>query len=121
MPDYPDMTIAIIGVGLMGGSMGLAVRERLGVERVVGYSRSGRTLRQALDIGAINEQAASIEEAVAEADICFIATPVRTILEVARRAYAASGPGCIITDMGSTKSSLMKSLKPAEEKRFIGG
>ncbi|MHB1002654.1 MAG: hypothetical protein ACYC1B_02360, partial [Thermoleophilia bacterium] len=38
MPDYSDTTIAIIGVGLMGGSMGLVARERLGVERVWGYS-----------------------------------------------------------------------------------
>jgi prephenate dehydrogenase len=121
MPDYRDMTIAIIGVGLMGGSMGLAVRERLGVEKVIGYSRTGRTLQQALELGAITDKASSIEEAVAAAGICFIATPVRTILEVLRRAHAASGPGCIITDMGSTKSSLMKALKPAEEKRFIGG
>ena len=105
----------------MGGSLGLAARERLGVARVSGYSRTERTLRQALEMGAITDGAGSIEEAVAGAGIVFIATPVRSILPVARQAMSASGGGCIITDMGSTKSSLMSALTPEEEKRFIGG
>ncbi len=121
MPDFSNTTIAIIGVGLMGGSLGLAARERLDVPRVVGYSRTGRTLRQALELGAITDQAGSIEEASAEADIIFIATPVRSILDVGRQALAASGSDCIVTDMGSTKSSLMAALTAVEEKRFIGG
>lgn len=121
MSDYTGITIAILGVGLMGGSMGLAARERMGVKRVIGYSRSGRTLQQALDVGAITDKASSVAEAVNGADICFIATPVRTILEITRAAMEASGSGCIVTDMGSTKSSLMRALDTDEEKRFIGG
>jgi prephenate dehydrogenase len=121
MPEFSDTTIAIIGVGLMGGSLGLAARERLGVERVFGYSRTGRNLRQALELGAITDEAGSVEEAVAGADIAFIATPVRSILDVSRQAMAASRPECIITDMGSTKSSLMAALTREEERRFIGG
>lgn len=121
MLDFSKSTIAIIGVGLMGGSMGLAARERLGVERVFGYSRSRRTLDQALQLGAITDAAASVEAAVREADICFVATPVRTILDISRQALAASRPTCIVTDMGSTKSSLMGALTPREEVRFIGG
>lgn len=105
----------------MGGSMGLAAQERAGVERVIGYSRTGRTLQQALEVGAITDKAASIEDAVSVADICFVATPVRTILEVSRAAMDASGANCIVTDMGSTKSSLMQALDTYEEKRFIGG
>lgn len=121
MPDFSDSTIAIIGVGLMGGSMGLAARERLGVERVIGYSRTRRTLAAAMDSGAITEAAGSVEEAAGPADMVFVATPVRTILEVSRQVMAASRPQCIVTDMGSTKSSLMAALQTAEEKRFIGG
>ena len=121
MPDFSNNTIAIIGVGLMGGSLGLAARERLGVGRVIGYSRTERTLQQALELGAITDQAGGVEEAVATADIVFVATPVRSILTVVREALAASRSGCIVTDMGSTKSSLMAALTPAEEKRFIGG
>jgi prephenate dehydrogenase len=105
----------------MGGSLGLAARERLGVRRVTGFSRTSRTLQKALELGAITEQAGSIEEAAASADIIFIATPVRSILGMARQALAASGMGCIVTDMGSTKSSLMAALTAPEEKRFIGG
>lgn len=121
MPDFSHTTIAIIGVGLMGGSLGLAARERLGVERVFGYSRTERTLHQALEMGAITDEASSVEEAVSSADFCFVATPVRSILAVARQALAASPPRCIVTDMGSTKSSLMAALTSEEEKRFIGG
>ncbi|MBE0429553.1 MAG: prephenate dehydrogenase/arogenate dehydrogenase family protein [Thermoleophilia bacterium] len=121
MNDYSNSTVSIIGVGLMGGSMGLAARERLGVGSVVGYSRSPRTLDEARQIGAVTDTAGSVEEAASRADICFVATPVRTILEVSRRALAASGSGCIVTDMGSTKSGLMAALTSMEEMRFIGG
>ncbi|MFA6001576.1 MAG: prephenate dehydrogenase/arogenate dehydrogenase family protein, partial [Thermoleophilia bacterium] len=86
MPDFSETSIAIIGVGLMGGSLGLAAQERLGVRRVTGFSRTERSLQQALDLGAITDKAGSVEEAVADADICFIATPVRSILEVSRQA-----------------------------------
>ena len=121
MPDFSNTSIAIIGVGLMGGSVGLAARERLDVVQVTGYSRTERTVRRALELGAITDEAGSIEEAVSAADIIFVATPVRSVLEAARRALAASKPGAIVTDIGSTKSSLMAALTPAEEKRFIGG
>jgi len=121
MLDLSNTTVAIIGVGLMGGSMGLAAQERLGVANVIGYSRTRNTLSDALDAGAITEAAGSIDEACKEADIVFVATPVRTILDVSRQAMAASMPHCIVTDMGSTKSSLMAALTPPEEKRFIGG
>jgi len=101
--------------------MGLAARERLGVERVLGFSRSRRTLTDALEIGAITDAAGSVEEAVSEADICFIATPVRTILDIGRQAMAATRPGCIVTDMGSTKSRIMAALTAREQRHFIGG
>jgi prephenate dehydrogenase len=101
--------------------MGLAARERLDVSRVIGYSRTPSSLRDAMEIGAITDIAGSAEEAASEADIIFVATPVRTVLEVSRAALAASGPDSIVTDMGSTKSGLMAALRPAEEKRFIGG
>ena len=121
MPDFSNTSIAIIGVGLMGGSVGLAARERLGVSRVIGYSRTERTVHRALELGAITDEAGSIEEAAAAGDIIFVATPVRSMLEVVRQALAASKPGAIVTDIGSTKSSLMAALTAAEEKRFIGG
>jgi len=120
MPDFSKTSIAIIGVGLMGGSLGLAAQERLGVPRVTGFSRTARTLQRAEDLGAITDQAGSIEEAASGADIIFVATPVRSILDTVRQALAAA-PDAIVTDMGSTKSSLMAALTATEEKRFIGG
>ncbi len=114
-------TVAIVGVGLMGGSLGLAAQIRAGVQRVVGYSRTSATLEQALALGAITEAAASLEEAVAEADLVFICTPVCEVVEHVRRAYAAARLGCVVTDVGSTKTRVMESLSWEQQATCIGG
>jgi prephenate dehydrogenase len=118
---FSATTVAIIGVGLMGGSLGLAVRAHAGVRRVVGFSRSGRSLAAALDLGAITESCSSLQEACREADIVFVATPVRLIPEHVRQALTAAPPRAVITDMGSTKSTLMAALSRDEQRRFVGG
>ena len=61
-----EHTVAVVGVGLMGGSLGLAARELAGVRRVVGYSRRPATIAAALERGAITAAAASLEQAAAE-------------------------------------------------------
>ena len=119
--DFAGKTVAVIGVGLMGGSLGLAAQARAGVRRVVGFSRTGATLEQALEVGAITEAAASLEEAVTEADLAFVCTPVRDVVEHVRRAYAAAPLGCVVTDVGSTKKRLMESLSWEQQATCIGG
>lgn len=114
-------SVAIVGVGLMGGSLGLAARRHAGVERVVGWSRSPATVARALELGAITEAADSIEAAASSAGIVFVCTPVRLVPEHVRRAHAAAPPGAVVTDVGSTKGSLMRALGPAEQERCIGG
>jgi prephenate dehydrogenase len=118
---FAGRTVAVIGVGLMGGSLGLAAQARAGVRRVVGFSRTAATLDQALALGAITEAAASLEEAVAEADLAFVCTPVRDVVEHVRRAYAAARLGCVVTDVGSTKTRLMESLSWEQQATCIGG
>jgi prephenate dehydrogenase len=118
---FSDRSIAVIGVGLMGGSLGLAARSLAGVRRVVGYSRRRETLEAALEIGAVTEVSASIEDAVSAADLVFVCTPVRLVVEHVRRAHAAAPPGCVISDVGSTKGSLMSALTVEEQQRCIGG
>jgi prephenate dehydrogenase len=114
-------TIAVIGVGLMGGSLGLAARERAGAGEVRGYSRSRETLDLALERGAITQACASLEEAATGADLIFVATPVRLVPEHIARAAAVAHAGAVISDVGSTKAALMRSLLPEAQRRCIGG
>jgi len=118
---FSDLTVAVVGVGLMGGSLGLAARSHAGVRRVVGCSRSEQTLRTALERGAITAACGSLEEACAQADLVFVATPVRLVREHVAAALAAAPAHAVITDMGSTKASLMAGLTDVQQRRVIGG
>ena len=116
-----DCTVGLIGVGLMGGSLGLAARDLAGVRRVIGYSRSPETIAAALERGAITEAAASLEEAASAADLVFVCTPVRLVVEHVHRAHAAAGPDAVVSDVGSTKAMLMEALTEEEQARCVGG
>jgi len=116
-----ERSVAVIGIGLMGGSLGLAARELAGVRRVVGYSRSPATVAAALERGAITEAAESLEEAAAAADLVFVCTPVRLVLQHVRRAYTVARPDAVVSDVGSTKARLMAALDQNEQGRCIGG
>lgn len=110
--------LAILGVGLIGGSIGLAAREKLGVEVVVGADRHDSVLDAALAQGAITETASSVEEAVAGADIVVVAAPVGAISELSLQALAAAGEETVVTDVGSTKRQIVDGVT---DRRFIGG
>lgn len=114
-------SVAVIGVGLMGGSLGLAARERAGVAEVRGFSQTTATLDLALERGAITSACASLEEACAGADLIFICTPVRMVVDHVRAALTAAGARAVVTDVGSTKGPLMRALAPSEQRRCIGG
>ena len=109
----PDCTVAIAGLGLMGGSLGLTLRGR--VQRVVGIARRAETVQQALAIGAIDAGYATLAEGAAEADIVVLATPVSVILaqidELGRLArQGLLRDGVIVTDMGSSKALICDAL-----------
>ncbi|MBJ7456433.1 MAG: prephenate dehydrogenase/arogenate dehydrogenase family protein [Thermoleophilia bacterium] len=112
--------VAIVGVGLMGGSLGLALRSLDGVE-VRGADPEPEALRTALDMGAIDVACDSLEEVVRGARAVVLAAPVPELPGLARRALAAAPDDCVITDIGSTKSGVLEALTPAERGRFIGG
>ena len=109
-PVLADSTIAIAGLGLMGGSLGLALRGQ--VRRVIGVARRDAVLEQALASGAIDEGYTSLAEAAPQADILVLATPVRVILaHIAELIPLASAcQGLIVTDMGSTKAQICQAL-----------
>ena len=112
--------VAIVGVGLMGGSLGLALRALGGVE-VRGIDPDPEALRVAEAVGAISVAAASVEEGAEGAAIVVLAAPVPQIAGLARRALAAGGPDCLVTDIGSSKGGVVAGFTAAERERFIGG
>jgi prephenate dehydrogenase len=115
--DDRRVRIAIVGVGLIGGSVGLAARERLGAE-VVGYDPAPGTLDAALDVGAIDRAAPDVAAAVTGADAAFVAAPVGALPSAVAAALAAAGEDCVVTDVGSTKRTVVDAV---DDERFIGG
>jgi len=116
--------IAIIGLGLIGGSLALALKKSKarGME-IVGFSRSAQTLAAARRCGAIDEAAKNLASAVAGADMVVIATPVMVTREVLASIAEHLSPKCVVTDTGSTKVQVMKWAGEYLSPRisFIGG
>lgn len=111
--------IAIIGVGLIGGSVGLAAREHLdGIEEITGFDPTPGVVEEALKGGAITRAAFSIEDAVANADLIVLASPVATLVPNAQAALFAARHDAVVTDVGSTKREIVAAI---DEPRFIGG
>jgi prephenate dehydrogenase len=111
------MRVAIIGVGLIGGSIGLAARERLGAT-VTGVSRRQSALEIALARGAVDRAAATIEAAVADAEAAFVAVPVGLLPETVATVLAHAPEDCVVSDVGSTKRSVVSAI---DDPRFVGG
>lgn len=111
------MRIAVVGVGLIGGSIGLAARERLGAE-VSGWTRTRRTLERALELGAITRAGDSLADAVRDAEAVFVCAPVGVLPDVVREVLAAAPDDCVVTDAGSTKRSVVEAIA---DPRFVGG
>jgi prephenate dehydrogenase len=111
------LRVAILGVGLIGGSIGLAARKRAGAE-VCGYDPDERVRALALELGVIDEQAADIAGAVSGADVVFAAAPVGALAATVRQALASAGPATVVTDVGSTKLALDEVRR---DRRFVGG
>lgn len=111
------MKLAIVGTGLIGASVGLAAR-RAGVSRVSGWDPDGGHLTTASDRGAV-EAAPDLRSALADADLAVVAAPVTALPAQVRAVLDASGPGCTVTDVGSTKGGVCAAA--AGEARFVGG
>lgn len=115
------MRIAVLGVGLIGGSIGLAARRRLDAE-VAGFDPDPPNVEQALTLGALDRGAGSVAEALEGAEVAFCAAPVRALPELVAEAIATSGADVAVTDVGSTKRELLAGLAAADGgERFIGG
>jgi len=115
-------TIAIIGPGLLGGSLGLALKTHGFKGRVIGVARKQATLETARDRGCIDEAVTDLTAAVTEADLVVLATPVQSACRLLQRMADAVNPAAVITDVGSTKQSICDTAarKLANGSRFVG-
>ena len=115
--------LAIIGVGLIGGSLARALREAGAVGSVVGIGRSRANLEDALSLGICDEITQDVLEGVQGAGMVFISVPVCSIPAVVAEIAPALAPGCIVTDGGSVKTAIVReceALMPAGC-HFVGG
>jgi prephenate dehydrogenase len=103
--------VVIFGVGLIGGSFALALKEAGQVEEVVGFGRSLSSLTQALDLGIIDRVGANPGQEVADADLVLIATPVGQLPEIMARIAPYLGPQTVVTDGGSTKEDVVAAAR----------
>ncbi|MGD9585470.1 MAG: prephenate dehydrogenase [Brachymonas sp.] len=103
--------LALIGCGLMGGSLALALRRARLVQHVVGYSTQPADLQTALTLGAITDAAGSPEEAVRQADLVILAVPVAATRSVLQAIAMALPPHAVVTDVGSTKQNVIEDAR----------
>lgn len=110
-------TVGIVGVGLIGGSVGLAVREAGLAKTVVGIGRRESSLRKARDCGAVTSTTTSLADGVARAELVVVCTPVDRIVDHVVEAAAHCPAEALVTDAGSIKQPLLERLR----QRLPGG
>lgn len=114
--------LSILGVGLLGGSIGLAVRQRIKGCQIAGYGHRRETLQKALALGALDEPYESAAAAVREADLVVLCTPVGNLPALLREIASDLREEAVVTDVGSTKRSVVESARQAlpNHARFVG-
>ncbi len=119
--------VAIIGTGLIGGSVGLGLKERGLATTIIGVGHRKVSINKALKIKAIDEGSTSIEKAAKQADIIILATSVNLIPDYAKKIIPLMKKTAILTDVGSTKDYIvsqvndeMKSTCGSGKSNFIG-
>lgn len=109
--DWHFSTLAIIGVGLIGGSLAAAVKSRCPATRVIGVGRTVSKLSGAIDRGLLDEATSDLAAAARQADLIVFCTPVDRVVAGVREAAAACRCSTLITDAGSTKAEICEALE----------
>ena len=114
--------LAIVGIGLIGGSFGLAARRAALAREIVGVARSQSTLEKAVEMGACTWATADLAEAAKGADLVLLAPPVGQMESVCRQIAPVVAAGALVTDAGSTKTRIVETCEGLfENAHFIGG
>lgn len=100
--------VAIVGVGFMGASLGLAIKKKKLAKEIIGIGHHETALREATDIGAIDESTMDLKKGIQGADLIVLATPVNAIIEALDIIGAEFKRSVIITDLGSTKAAIVE-------------
>ncbi|MGD9002112.1 MAG: prephenate dehydrogenase [Anaerolineae bacterium] len=103
-----EAQVAIVGLGLMGGSLAGALRGRC--RTVLGVARRQETVEAALERGLIDEGTTHLAKGVRQADVVMLATPVRVILQLLEAIGPLLPPGCLLMDLGSTKALIVEAM-----------
>jgi prephenate dehydrogenase len=115
-------TVLIIGPGLLGGSVGLGLKASGFTGKIIGVARQQATLDMAVKVGCIDEGTSDLHCVVPQADMILLATPLKTFLPILAQLAPIIKPGCILTDVGSTKCSVVQDARKkltAEQLRFF--
>ena len=114
--------LAVVGIGLIGGSFGLAAR-RVGLAReIVGVARRDSTLKAAVEVGACDWATSDLVEAATGADLVLLAPPVGQMESICQAIAPLVAPGALVTDAGSTKARIVETCEPLfHSAHFIGG
>ena len=113
--DLTEARVAIVGLGLMGGSLALALKGRRACREVIGIPRRAATLAEGIERGIVDRGTTDLAAGVAEADIVVLAMPVRTILAALPQVGAALPAGSLLIDLGSTKGRISQALNALPE------
>lgn len=114
-----DMNVTIIGVGLIGGSLGLELRSDSRFSRITGIDISEENTRQAVQLGLIDSWS-SLDEGLALADVVLLAVPVNVIAQLISEVLDRTSPDAVIIDTGSTKAAICKSVQHHPKRgRFV--
>lgn len=105
---YIFKRIAIVGVGLMGGSLGMAIKKHQLAREVIGLSHRQTALDQAVKMGAIDTPCLDVKQAISNADLVVLATPVDSIIKLFTTINPYLKRGCIVTDVGSAKAKIIE-------------
>jgi prephenate dehydrogenase len=115
--------VTLMGVGLLGGSLGMALRKLALAERVYGYVRRPASIAECVQAGAVDSASTNLAEAVRGADLVVLCTPLAQMPELVRAALHDLAPGTLVTDVGSVKGELVRQLEPMLAQRgvlFVG-
>ena len=116
-------TMAVVGVGLIGGSLARAARERGLVSRIVGLGRGRENLRKALELGVIDAMETDWSKGMRDAGLVVLATPVESIVQLLPKIGTLCGDDTVVTDVGSVKGSIVREAERTltRPSRFVGG
>jgi prephenate dehydrogenase len=115
--------VTLVGVGLLGGSLGLALKERRLADLVAGYVRRAASVRECQETGAVDVATLDLRRAICDADLVVLCTPIAQMRSLMGRLAPMLRPGAVVTDVGSVKKSVVKELTPIVAKagaHFVG-